>query len=212
MKDHKHYQIWSQVPVDYYQSGINGNFLQKIWHLLKIQNLNSMLEKMSFKNCLDVGCASGHMISEISKKYPNVVYFGVDVYDKAIEHAKKVYTYISFKVAPAEKLPFNDSTFDLVISYETIEHVEDPKTALREIKRVLKKDGTAVVAMDSGSFLFRIVWFFWERTKGRVWQGAHLHPFRHNELEQLIKNEGFAIKKKIFSHLGMEVVFILGKG
>jgi SAM-dependent methyltransferase len=43
--------------------------------------------------------------------------------------------------ASAEHLPFADAVFDLVLSQEVLEHVRDPFQALREMKRVLKKDG-----------------------------------------------------------------------
>lgn len=65
--------------------------------------------------------------------------------------------------------------------------------------------------MDSGRPLFRIVWWVWGKTKGKVWQKAHLYPFHHTELERLIRKEGFKIEKKYFSHVGMEVSFILKK-
>jgi ubiquinone/menaquinone biosynthesis C-methylase UbiE len=160
---------------------------------------------------LDVGSASGYFISQVSKKFPDKKYYGVDVYQKAVDYGKKIYPNIDFRLANADKLPFKDNMFDTVLFYETIEHVEDPEKCLKEIKRVLKKDGNLIVAMDSGNWMFRVVWFVWEKTKGRVWQGAHLHPFYHKDLEKLIKESGFKIKKKMFTHLGMEVVFLLTK-
>ncbi len=125
--------------------------------------------------------------------------------------AKKNYPAIKFKVANAEKLLFKSSTFDLITFYETIEHVENPKKVLKELRRVLTNKGVLILAMDSGSWLFRFVWFVWENTKGKVWKGAHLHPFSHFELESLIKQAGFRVKKKILSNLGMEVTFVLTK-
>lgn len=206
------YQIWNKVPEDYYQKGTKKNILQNIWHGKKINLAKKLIKDKEFKNCLDVGCASGYMISEVAKFFPEAQYHGIDVYDKAIKYAKKAYPNIRFQVASADKLPFKDNTFDLVLFYETIEHVVDPLKSLQEIKRVLAKDGRLILTMDSGSFLFRIVWFFWERSKtGQVWQGAHLHPFTHVELERIIKKAGFKIKKKIFSHAGMEVTFLLTK-
>ena len=98
-----------------------------------------------------------------------------------------------------------------MICYETIEHVTKPLAALKEMGRVLSKNGKLILTMDSGSLLFRIVWYIWENTKGSVWKGAHLHPFNHNQLEGLIKKAGFKIQRKIFSHLGMEVTFELTK-
>ena len=211
IKSHHLYEIWNQVPTTYYQQGVKGNLFQYLWHSHKIKLAKRILSKLKFDNCLDVGCASGYMISEIFKTFPQAKYFGVDVYDKAIEYAKITYPNIEFKIASADKLPFKNDYFDLILFYETIEHVENPKECLKEIKRVLKKGGTLILTMDSGSWLFRLVWFIWENTKGKIWQGAHLHPFHHKELEKLIQDSGFKIKDKIFSFAGMEVTFILSK-
>lgn len=211
MKNHYLYIVWNQVPVTYYQQGVKRNLFQWLWHTHKINLAKRILSQFKFNNCLDVGCASGYMVSQIANIFPTAKYYGIDIYDKAIEYAKKAYPNIEFKVASADRLPFKDNTFDVVLFYETIEHVENPKDCLIEIKRVLEKDGTIILTMDSGSLLFRLVWFIWEKTKGKIWQGAHLHPFHHSELEQLIQSSGFKIKDKIFSFLGMEVTFILSR-
>lgn len=205
------YSIWNKVPVNYYQTGVKNNFFQWLWHTRKISLAQKIIKDLSFKNCLDIGTASGFMISEIAKKYPGKNFSGIDVYDKAIKFAKKTYPNIKFKVASAEKLPFGNETFDLILCYETIEHVVSPKASLLEIKRVLKKDGTFILAMDSGNWLFRLVWWIWEKTKGRVWQDAHLHPFHHKNLEKLITDNGFKVKKKILTFLSLEVIFVLKK-
>lgn len=211
MRNHKLYHIWNKVPPDYYQKGVKENYLQWIWHTNKINLARKLIKSVNFKNCLDIGCAAGLMISEICKTYPHAHYFGIDVYDKAIKFAKENYANINFKVASGDKLPFKDESLDLILCFETIEHVEDPKTCLLEIKRVLKRKGTFILTMDSGNILFRIVWWFWVRTTGRVWQDAHIHPFHHSQLEELIVDSGFKIKKKILSFLGMEVTFVLNK-
>ncbi|MBI4058759.1 class I SAM-dependent methyltransferase [Candidatus Microgenomates bacterium] len=204
-------KIWQQVPPDYYEKGVTENILQWWWHGQKINTFQKLVDKKNPPNILDVGCAGGMMTYKISQLLPASQITGIDVYDKAIQHAKKKYPRLKFIVCDAHRLPFKDNTFDLVICYETIEHVVKPETVLSEIRRVMKKNGIAIVTMDSGSLLFRIVWWFWERTRGKVWQGAHLHPFHHQELGQLIKKTKFKILQKHFSHLGMEVSFILTK-
>lgn len=209
ISNHKLNDIWSQVPVDYYQAGIKKNLFQKIWHTKKINLAKKILKSIKFGNCLDVGCASGFMTNEIMQVFPQAKYHGIDTYERAINFGKKMYPQINFKVASAEKLPFKDNSFDLVLFYETIEHVEDPLKSLTEIRRVLKSKGKLILTMDSGNWLFRLVWFIWEKTSGKVWQGAHLHPFNHRSLEKIIKKAKFRIKKKIFSHWGMEVTFVL---
>lgn len=203
--------IWNQVPVNYYQTGIRKNIFQRIWHGRKISLAKQIIKGLNFSSCLDVGCASGYMISQIAQSNPDAQYFGVDVYGKAIQYAKKIYPDIFFKTASAQKLPFKGNSFDLLVCYETIEHVQDPILTLKEMKRVLKKDGTLILAMDSGSSLFRLVWSIWKKTYGRAWRNSHLHPFKHDELDQIILESGFKVKNKLFSHLGMEVVYILSK-
>lgn len=211
MRNHKLFKIWNQVPANYYQKGVKNNMLQYIWHRRKIDIAKKILSSLNFKNCLDVGCASGYMISEIQKEFPAAEYTGIDIYAKAIKHARKIYPNIKFRIASASYIPFPDNFFELILFYETIEHVEDPEKCLREIGRVLKKNGTLILTMDSGSFLFRAIWFIWEKSYGKIWQGAHLHPFHHKQLEKLIKKARFKIKRKIFSHIGMEVTFVLTK-
>lgn len=207
--DHNLLKIWNQVPRDYYQAGIKRNLLQRIWHRNKIRVANSLIAKLQFNNCLDLGCASGYMLSEIAKLYPRVRFTGVDVYHQAILFAAKSYPGIKFIQADAHNLPFGKDAFDLIISYETFEHVADPLLFLKESKRVLRKSGTFILAMDSGTLLFRIIWSLWERTFGRVWRGAHLNPVHHTHLEQLVKKAGYKVKNKHFTHLGLEVVFVL---
>jgi len=204
-------KIWSQVPPNYYDNATETNLLQKYWHSQKINTLQKLIAFQKFKKILDVGCAGGYMANKVNYIFPKSKITGIDVYKESIDYAKKKYPNINFIVADAHKLPFKDNTFDMVICYETIEHVVNPKKVLAEIKRVMKKNGKALVVMDSGSPLFRGVWYVWENTKGKVWKGAHLHPFHHTELEKVIKSVGLKISKKHFSHFGMEVSFLLKK-
>lgn len=204
-------EIWKQVPIDYYDKGIKINLLQKIWHNNKLRIFKTLLMNYHPKNIIDIGCASGTFTYQISKIFPNSNIIGMDSYKEVIDYAKEKYPSLEFTVADAHKLPFKDNSFDLTVCYETIEHVIDPRKVLTEIYRVTKVNGNIILAMDSGSWLFRIVWWIWERTKGKVWRNAHLHPFHHSELEQLIKQAKFKIIKKRFSHIGMEVSFVLKK-
>lgn len=204
-------KIWNQVPVDYYQTETKRNIVKKFWHAEKIKTLKNIVGKIKPKKILDVGCASGYMANQISKLFPKAKIYGIDVYDKAVRYGKKKYPKIKFKVADAHKLPFTNNSFDLIVSYETIEHVVNPLKTLKELKRVLSENGIAVVAMDSGNFMFRIIWWLAEKTFTKVWQNAHLHPFKHTELEKTIKQAGLKIVKKHFSHFGLEISFVLKK-
>ena len=198
-----------QVPVDYYDRGIKSNILQNLWHNHKFHVFQKIVMEGKYLNILDVGCASGIMTAKIAQIFPNSKITGIDIYDPGIRFAQKKYKHLKFITCDVHKLPFPDNYFDLIVCYETIEHVIDPFQVFKELQRVAKRDASIIIAMDSGNLLFRIVWFFWENTKGRVWKGAHLHPFHYNQLEKLIKKVKFRKISKKFSHFGMEVIFII---
>lgn len=204
-------EIWHQVPPDYYENGIASNILQRIWHNQKITTFKHLVDGQEFKKILDVGCASGILTNKVWEIFPESKVTGVDVYKRFINYGKRKYPNIQFVAADAHKLPFKSNYFDLVICYETIEHVVNPNLVLKELRRVVKKDGLVIVAMDSGSLAFRLVWWLWEKGKGKVWRNAHLHPFHHNKLGKVIESVGFRTIKKHFSHFGMEISFVLKK-
>ncbi len=207
----KLHKIWAEVPSDYY---FHLNYLQKLWHEWKwlvIKHLVSQTGGIP-QTVLEVGCSSGHLSGLLHQLFPQAHITGIDVYGPALAEAKKRYPTLKFQVADAHSLPFPNHSFDLIVCSETIEHVVDPSKVLHEIARVLKKDGQALVEMDRGSVPFRIIWWGWTKFgKGRVWKNAHLHPFKAQELEQLISSNGFMINKKNFSHFGMAVSFLVSR-
>lgn len=203
--------IWYQVPPSYYYS---LNLGQRWWHDKKWEVLKKLMTDNDFspKTILEIGCAAGHLTKFTQDLFPRARVYGIDIYKPAIIEAKMRYPEINFQVADAHKLPFKKNYFDLVLCSETIEHVLEPNKMLAEIKRVISPKGHVVLEMDSGSPLFRFIWYVWTHFgKGRVWHGSHLHPFSEKELEQLIKRQNFCIVRKKLSHFGMAVSFLLTK-
>lgn len=202
--------IWAQVPPNYYDVGIEKNLLQKMWHTRKLAEVIKLIPTNPRKNpkVLDIGCSSAILTAHVARHLPKSKIVGLDSYKAAIDFAKKKYPHISFVTADAHKIPFKDKSFDIIICTETLEHVVDPLGVIKEMKRILKKDGQAIISMDSGSLPFRVVWYFWTKTKGKVWEDAHLHEFNAKLLAGLIKKAGFKIKKENLSHFGMSVTFL----
>lgn len=205
-----HHHIIEQVPPDYYQKGIANNLLQRMWHTQKLHAVFRLIT-VAPRNVLDVGCASGWFLSRLVERFPKAKAHGIDLYERAIAYGKNAYPHIHFHVADAHNLPFKRETFDLVICTEVLEHVDNPKEVLLEIKRVLKNDGVAIIELDSGSWLFSVAWFLWRKLNGKVWNDSHLHSFNVKKLERLLISCGFEIvKKREFSH-GMAMAFLLKK-
>ena len=105
-------------------------------------------EWVSGKVVLDAACGEGYGSNILSEGARKVV--GLDLDANAIIHAKQKYgsDIVSFVEGSIENLPFKDNTFDVVVSFETIEHVngEIQESFLSEIKRVLKPDGILIMS------------------------------------------------------------------
>lgn len=210
MNNHKH--VIEQVPPDYYQKGIENNLLQQLWHGNKLEEVVKAIKGNKRRDkILDVGSASGWFISEISKRFQDSNCFGIDIYSKGIFYAKKKYPQVEFKVADAHDIPYKDETFDVIVCTEVLEHVDDPWQVVMEIKRVLKTGGLAIIELDSGSWLFSIIWYLWRKSKGRIWNEAHLHSFNVKKLDRLITSCGLKIIKKKKFNFGMAMLFLTSK-
>ena len=98
------------------------------------------------KKVLDFGCGSGYGTRRISEFAQEA--YGVDVASDAVEYAKARYRNDNLhflKINPPPPLPFPDESFDVVLSFQVIEHVSDDDAYLREAHRLLKPGGTLVV-------------------------------------------------------------------
>lgn len=99
------------------------------------------------KAVLDVGCGDGILALELSRRSANVV--GVDASEDMIAaarmRAKERGADVRFDIARAEALPFEATSFDVVIAVTVLCFVEDAAAALNEMVRVLKPDGRLIV-------------------------------------------------------------------
>jgi SAM-dependent methyltransferase len=102
----------------------------------------------SESSLLDVGCAKGFMLYDIAQSIPGINLKGVDVSEYAITNAIEG-VQKNVQVADARKLPFEDNSFDVVISINTIHNLEKDELAiaLKEIERVSM--GKSFITVDA---------------------------------------------------------------
>lgn len=95
---------------------------------------------------LDAACGEGYGSAMLSASAHSVT--SVDVSSKAIEHAKRRYDLpnVVYQQADCCSLPFEDHTFDCIVSFETIEHLEGQSKMLSEFRRVLKPTGFLLIS------------------------------------------------------------------
>lgn len=116
--------------------------------IFHMQRYASALKFCEGKNVLDAACGEGYGSNMISGVAKSVI--GIDISKEAIDNATKRYGKENLKYinASVEKLPLEDNSIDVVISFETIEHVnkEVQNQFVEEIKRVLRKNGILIMS------------------------------------------------------------------
>ena len=127
---------------------------------------------------LDLGCNNGYGTNVIGKQCRRVI--GVDVSPNAINQAKDMVKAdnISFQLIDGKSLPFDDSVFDIIVSFQVIEHIANLEKFMSEILRVLSKDGlvifttpNAAIRLDPGM---------------KPWNKFHVQEFTALELKKLL--------------------------
>lgn len=96
---------------------------------------------------LDTACGDGYGTKLLAETEADEVW-GADINQQAIETAKNKYSAenLHFRIVDGVDMPFEDNYFDVVISFETIEHIKDYQSFIKEIKRVLKPSGKLIIS------------------------------------------------------------------
>src|SRR2546430_11393062 len=98
---------------------------------------------------LDVGCGTGYLLRELAEKFPAAqVLRGIDAAPRMVEVARAMASdmRLSFNVGFAEHLPYESTSFDLVLSTTSFDHWHDQERGLAECARVLEPEGHLVLA------------------------------------------------------------------
>ena len=113
-----------------------------------LQRYQSVSEFVKGKIVLDAACGEGYG-SYILSNFADKV-FGIDISIEAIEYAREKYNNcnLEYRCASINNIPLQDNSVDVIVSFETIEHVtfDLQKEFLAEIKRVLKPDGILIIS------------------------------------------------------------------
>jgi ubiquinone/menaquinone biosynthesis C-methylase UbiE len=96
------------------------------------------------KRVLDIACGEGYGASSLLKAGAASL-IGVDIDANVCDHARRKYR-IDARTGDAQAIPLPDHSIDLIVSFETIEHVNNPQAFLQECARVLVPEGTLIVS------------------------------------------------------------------
>ncbi len=145
------------------------------------QRYESILHIVKDKVVVDAACGEGYGTSILGTVAKSVT--GIDISEEAVERAKQTYEScnVKYKVGDISRLDFEDSSIDVFVSFETIEHVgqELQEKFIAEVYRVLKDDGLFIVSSPNKAIYSDLFGYNNE---------FHIHEMYKDEFESLLKS------------------------
>jgi len=138
------------------------------------------------ESVLDVGAGTGVMSEFAYRCNSNLRYVAVDPAEGMLKYTQD---YIETYIASAEALPFEDDSFEAIIMGESLHHLQNPKLAMKEIVRVLKKDGKLFIYdFDLGTFRGKAI------CNMEKLLGEPGHFYEVEALKKMLEDYGFTVE------------------
>ena len=139
---------------------------------------------------MEIGCSSGHLLAMLDKEIPHASLIGADIVSTPLLKLAEKHPNIPMLRFDLLSCPLPDNSMDAVILLNVLEHIEDDTAALKQIKRILKPGGIAIIEVPAGPHLYDL------------YDKALLHFRRYllKDLSEKLNSLDFQVIKK--SHLG----------
>jgi ubiquinone/menaquinone biosynthesis C-methylase UbiE len=147
---------------------------------------------------LDVGCFNSPMPYELTRTFKDSEIYALDYCEPLIKELQERYPEVKYVVGNVEKLPFEDETFDWVVSGELLEHCENPDQTVKELIRVVKPGGTLAISVPLN-----------ETVKNPISE-EHLWSFSAEDIVKLLMEFG-EVSLKFFSDEHQTIIGICKK-
>ena len=183
------------IPPDYYQR-ILGNEERHWWYRGMFAITAALLGERLTRDgqrLLDAGCGTGGFLRWALTSGSFASAAGVDIGSAAIELAVESLPGVDLRAAPLRTLPFDDDSFDLVVSNDVLQHVPegDVDASLSELRRVLAPYGTVLLRTNGSRRLRR------EREDWRAYD--------RSSLEGALERAGFTVERVTYANMVLSV-------
>lgn len=166
-----------------------------------------LLDKKDGEKILELGCSDGWL----TKHLGSVI--AIDTSKDMLSITQKKNPKAVVLEADMFKIPFDDNTFDKVITMRVWNHLneEDLRKALKEVKRVLKPNGNLIFDMEEKNCLRRFVNFFYKKIFKIT--GFKIYQYSISEMITIIFEEGFDtnLREELNHKIGRQVVWNIRK-
>jgi 2-polyprenyl-3-methyl-5-hydroxy-6-metoxy-1,4-benzoquinol methylase len=160
----------------------------------KDKGIISCLENFGLKEkkCLDIGPGTGRWIQFIAGNKPDCI-AAIDISSESLSRCSSNCEYLQKANLELDKFDFKDDFFDVVISFEVLEHLQDPSNYLKEIQRVTKPGGLILMSLPNiASFISRVRLLLGVLPPAIANDPTHVSFYRKKDIAKLMKNIGLS--------------------
>ncbi|MCA9354808.1 MAG: methyltransferase domain-containing protein [Candidatus Kaiserbacteria bacterium] len=149
-----------------------------------LRQINDTLTTKPAAHLLDVGCGTGNLLQLIATEHPELDLSGVDFSPAMLKRAQNKVRALLREHDVNQGLPWPDESFEIVTSIHSLYALKDPAATLREIHRVLRKDGELIVVTPKQGYDNGLILKTHAGDHGpeEAWLHAHRSPEREMEL------------------------------
>lgn len=146
-----------KMQTQFYNDGIKLKSRKKLYEYATPTkpSLDDVILEQIPKNAisiLDAGCGYGRLLIKIHDLFPHISLTGTDIakgiLDEAKEKSSNKEIDIEYSVADLESLPFENESFDVIITEHVLHHIPDIQKAMNEVYRCLKPNGKYIVSFN----------------------------------------------------------------
>ncbi len=170
-----------------------ANSKTRIYKNEMLRNLhlyNLIMSDREYKKIIDIGCGTGYLDCLLAKKGKQVT--AVDLSKKRMSLFKEKASLYGITQINENLFNLNVNNFDMVISQEVLEHIEDYESAIVKMNGFVNKDGIGIFCVPYNENL-EAKMIIDPDTGKRVHKVGHLHSFTKVKLEKSIANSGFEV-------------------
>lgn len=167
------YKYLSKNPISRY---LVNNFNKQI---------KNIIQQISFNSLLDAGCGEGITLKILENELRGKECTGVDLDKKHIEMSEANAPYCKYMLGNIYNLPFTNSSFDVTLCLEVLEHLENPEKAISELHKISAKYVVISVPREP-------IWRILNMIRGKYWNNlgntpGHLNHWSSNSIIALLK-------------------------
>ena len=167
--------------------------------------LNMMNLKLNKINILEIGCACGGTLLEISNRNNTANLYGIEI-NKNAANIAKMFANVSSADIENGDLPYERLFFDYVIFGDVLEHLYNPQKVLENIKPYLKEDGKIIASIPNiqhWTIIEELLNGYWTYTKAGILDETHLRFFTQTEITKMFDEAGYNVKKYVGNDIGI---------